>query len=729
MRLFLHHLRRASLTAKRTLVVGIGLAVVMGLLVPAVLTSADASVGVNDYPSHLRNAGQDALVDPWDFYNRECTSFVAWRLNNDNHVPFTDYWHVHWGNASNWKNAALSSAAQQAGVRVNSTPTVGAVAWWYAGSAGSSRGHVAYIDKVTSSSITVEEYNYLHEGGYDQRVISRSSSIWPSGFIHFGNPKVTNVKPPVVSGTPKVGQKLTSSWGTWSPSGNTMKFQWLADGTPISGATGRAFTPAAAQKGAKISVRVTASQGSLKPATSTSSATAAVAPGTFNTAAPTISGTAQVGAPLTASTGSWSPQPSSRTFQWYADGNPIFGATAATYTPTSADLGKKISVKVTGSSNGYTSASAGSAQTAAVVPGVLQRKAAPSISGTPLVGSTLTASRGTWLPQPSTASYQWLVDGQPVKGATGARFTPRAGDYGKSVGVAVTLHRAGYAIRKQTVTAASKVGHGALKATRPASISGLERGRPVVGRRLTAAATWSATGAKTTRQWYRDGSPIKGATGAAYTPRSADVGHRLSVKLTGHAANYQSTSTTASAPAVVNGFAAFSRAPYVSGSAAPGNTLSAVAGSHSPASARVRYQWFRGNAPIRGATSMRHHIVTADLGHYLSVKLRLLAPGWVSASRWTSHTARAKAPTRMHVYPHVSGSTVRLHVSLAAPDVAAPTGQVVVREHGRVVGHGRIHGHGWVTFTRPSGRHHLRIRYAGSLATLPARDRLSVSAG
>lgn len=66
------------------------------------LRAADAKPGTDDYPAKLKNARQDALVDPWLFYNRQCTSFVAWRLNNDNGVDFDNYYGgIRWSNASN----------------------------------------------------------------------------------------------------------------------------------------------------------------------------------------------------------------------------------------------------------------------------------------------------------------------------------------------------------------------------------------------------------------------------------------------------------------------------------------------------------------------------------------------------------------------------------------------------------------------------------------------------
>ena len=99
--------RRASLARRVGAVLFLGMLTAMApVLHPEPVSAAS---GVDDYPARLRNAPQDSLVDPWQFYNRECTSFVAWRLNSENQVAFNDYWQgQHWGNASNWKNAALA---------------------------------------------------------------------------------------------------------------------------------------------------------------------------------------------------------------------------------------------------------------------------------------------------------------------------------------------------------------------------------------------------------------------------------------------------------------------------------------------------------------------------------------------------------------------------------------------------------------------------------------------
>lgn len=61
-----------------------------------------------------------------------------------------------------------------------------------------------------------------------------------------------------VSGTAKVGHKLTANRGTWSPAATTCTYQWKRDGTSISGATKSTYVPAKADKGRKITVKVTA---------------------------------------------------------------------------------------------------------------------------------------------------------------------------------------------------------------------------------------------------------------------------------------------------------------------------------------------------------------------------------------------------------------------------------------------------------------------------------------
>lgn len=128
---------------------------------------------VDDYP--YKNASWNQ-ADPWNFYKRECVSFAAWRIRQRNKVAFTNsYKGQHWGNANHWDNAARA-----AGIKVNNTAKAGAVAQWNSGT----YGHVAWVARVSSGKVTIEEYNKGGTHRYGTRVLSKSSV---ENYIHIGD--------------------------------------------------------------------------------------------------------------------------------------------------------------------------------------------------------------------------------------------------------------------------------------------------------------------------------------------------------------------------------------------------------------------------------------------------------------------------------------------------------------------------------------------------------------
>jgi len=171
------------------------------VLLVLAFTAPIAAAGVDDYPSKLKSKAKDAVYDPWKFYNRECTSFVAWRLNSRNHVAFNDYYRgPKWSHAKYWDNVARSLK-----IPVNGTPAVGAVAQTDAGS----MGHVAWVESVNSNgTVTIEEYNRANTGRYSERKVSKALF----SYIH-----IKDIKPkakPKPKATPK-----PKSTPTQAPSG------------------------------------------------------------------------------------------------------------------------------------------------------------------------------------------------------------------------------------------------------------------------------------------------------------------------------------------------------------------------------------------------------------------------------------------------------------------------------------------------------------------------------
>jgi glycine rich protein len=64
--------------------------------------------------------------------------------------------------------------------------------------------------------------------------------------------------------------------------------------------------------------------------------------------------------------------------------------------------------------------------------------ALPVITGVPQVGSTLTATNGSWTGAPTIFTYQWLSGGSPISGATSQTFVPTSAQSGDLVSVTVT---------------------------------------------------------------------------------------------------------------------------------------------------------------------------------------------------------------------------------------------------------------------------------------------------
>ncbi|MFI7239884.1 hypothetical protein [Streptomyces cyaneofuscatus] len=82
---------------------------------------------------------------------------------------------------------------------------------------------------------------------------------------------------PVISGKAKVGAELTAGKGKWTLTPTSYSYQWYANGKAIAKATGAKLTLKAAQRGKKITVKVTAHRTGHTSGASTSTATKAVA--------------------------------------------------------------------------------------------------------------------------------------------------------------------------------------------------------------------------------------------------------------------------------------------------------------------------------------------------------------------------------------------------------------------------------------------------------------------
>ena len=194
------------------------------------------------------------------------------------------------------------------------------------------------------------------------------------------------------------------------------------------------------------------------------------------TSIPTIQGPSDVpfvGDTLPATTGTWTGNPKSFSYAWdrcNALGDrqgcaSISGATGASYAIQPADVGRTLEVYVTASNR------AGSTTKNSKGTGIVSDKVAPknyarpTVSGNAAIGSTLTASNGTWAGA-SSINFRWqLCDASggscaDISTATSNNYNVRTDDVGNTLRVKVT------ATNKYGTTAATS-DHTAVVSGRP----------------------------------------------------------------------------------------------------------------------------------------------------------------------------------------------------------------------------------------------------------------------
>lgn len=157
------------------------------------------------------------------------------------------------------------------------------------------------------------------------------------------------VEAPRVTGTARYGQTLSVAAGSYDPATATESVQWLRDGTPIEGATGRTRTLTDRDLAHRLSARVTASAPDRTAVVVTTGAVAVRAATLTYTRKPSVSGTRRYGRTLTAHPGIWKGGTPTIRYQWVRDGRPISGATGKTYALRVADPGHRVTARVTAS--------------------------------------------------------------------------------------------------------------------------------------------------------------------------------------------------------------------------------------------------------------------------------------------------------------------------------------------------------------------------------------------
>lgn len=272
----------------------------------------------------------------------------------------------------------------------------------------------------------------------------------------------------------------------------------------------------------------------------------------------------------------------------------------------------------------------------------------------------------------------------------------------------------------------------ALRALTPAQISAPTGS--AVGQTLTSTPpVWNQPDVQISYQWLRNGAAINGASAASYTLTTADYGAAVSLRVIGSKPSYSSGASVSNQVAVTAGGALQNvGAPSISGSAAPGGTLSVSTGLWSPAANKFRYQWLRQGSPVSGATASTYKISADDAGKDVSVTVFASAPGFNEGA--TTTAAVAVGRMKSSVSGTLKSSRVKLKkaaklgVTVTVPGLTTPTGVIQVLDKGKKVAQmtmAPVHkGKATIKIKKlKKGKHKLQVVYLGNAQVFGSKSK------
>ena len=556
---------------------------------------------------------------------------------------------------------------------------------------------------VDGTRIPVSAPSYSCNVAILTNLLRQSSGRWytvaPPQWPNFSAPLTGAL---TITGTARVGELLTADVSNIMDDDGLDKaafaYQWQADGTDISGATGSSYTLATSDEGKAMSVTVSFTDYAGHEESFTSTVTAAVVAAAEEDEEPTdrphgLTAEASDGAVVL----TWTAPVVDYDVSSYhilrhrpeqGEAEPLVYVDQTSnddtaYTDTEVEPGVLYVYRVKAIVNWMGDLGDASDAAQIRVQATAQEQTAnnpatgaPTITGTVQVGETLTADTSgigddDGLTNAAFA-YQWLADGADIQDATDSSYTLAEADEGKAISVKVSFtDDVGNA---ETLTSAAKAAVEARPNT-PATGEPTINGTAQVGETLTADTSGIADEdgldkASFSYQWLADNTDLPGATGSAYTVAGADEGKAIVVKVSftddrGHGEELTSAATAA-VEAKANSPA--TGAPAVTGTAQVGETLTAetsgIADEDGLDNVAFSYQWVSNDGSadtdIQDATASTYILVGSDEGRTIKVRVTFIddAGNDETLTSGPTDAVEAKANSPATGQPTISGAAL-----------------------------------------------------------------------
>jgi uncharacterized protein YjbI with pentapeptide repeats len=381
-----------------------------------------------------------------------------------------------------------------------------------------------------------------------------------------------------------------------------------------------------------------------------------------------ISGKLELEQQLTANVSS-SPVNVDYVFTWYRDGVAIVDSNSRTYQIGIADLGTKLSVRVSASKLNFLSASVTSGEV--YVSNTLPELQNLSVQGSAVKDGQLAISFDGKVVS-SRITYQVSRDGgRSWLDLTGPNYNIRFNDLGGNLNFRIVQTALGYVSQTTNLDPIAVDGSYILPGFALGSIDGANsgfevEGNTLVGSSLKATKSIWSTGTKVNGFWWSSkGSSV--GTKLTYKSTANDIGAQLMYVEVGISPQGV-TRYRLSAPLTVtpNQFDN-SSPPTLIGTAALGSKLKFAIGPSWSSRAKYTYQWFSDGEVIPGAVAANYTITVDDIGSAISVRVCASKPTFADKCEDSSPSdVITYAEITISTKPSVKLSSIKLGRQLSA---------------------------------------------------------------